>query len=106
MRFFCFFGSGTHIHTMCHRPSCGIIATQIKNIELDDQLLEILSKRMYVSGQIGKLKKKHGLAPYQPDRWSALLEDKLEKAGGLKLDKDFVKKIYQAIHVESMKRQE
>jgi chorismate mutase len=74
--------------------------------ELDDQLLEILSKRMYVSGQIGKLKKKHGLAPYQPDRWSALLEDKLEKAGGLKLDKDFVKKIYQAIHVESMKRQE
>jgi chorismate mutase len=74
--------------------------------ELDDQLLEILSKRMYISSQIGKLKKKRGLAPYQPDRWTALLEDKLEKAKGLKLDRHFVKKIYQAIHVESMKKQE
>jgi chorismate mutase len=74
--------------------------------ELDDHLLEILSKRMYISERIGEIKKEQGLTPYQPERWTALLDDKLAKAVGLKLDREFVKKIYQAIHVESMKRQE
>jgi chorismate mutase len=74
--------------------------------ELDEQLLEILSKRMQVSALIGKLKKTYNLAPYQAERWVALLNDRLEKAAKLELDKDFIKKIYETIHMESIKKQE
>jgi chorismate mutase len=74
--------------------------------ELDEQLLEILSKRMEIVSMIGKLKKEQNLAPYQAGRWSALLDDRLKKAGSLKLNENFVKKVFETIHMESIKRQE
>jgi len=74
--------------------------------ELDDQLLEILSKRMFISEQIGELKRKHQLAPYQPERWQGLLEDRIMKARSLRLDQGFIKKVFETIHMESIKRQE
>ena len=74
--------------------------------ELDEQFLEILSKRMEVAEMIGKLKKEQNLAPYQADRWAAVLDDRLKKAGSLKLSKDFVKKVFNLIHMESIGRQE
>ncbi len=73
--------------------------------ELDEQLLEILAKRMEISELIGKLKEKHNMAPYQPERWLVVLEDRMQKAYPLKLNKDFVKKIFDVIHLESIRRQ-
>jgi len=74
--------------------------------ELDEQLLDILSKRMQLSELIGSLKKEQNLAPYQPDRWVGLLQDRLEKASSLKLNTDFVKKVFEVIHIESISKQE
>lgn len=73
--------------------------------ELDEQLLELISRRLEVAGYIGELKKAHDLAPYQPERWARLLEDRMEKASKLRLDPDFVKKIFTLIHKESLGRQ-
>lgn len=74
--------------------------------ELDEQLLEILSKRMEIVTLIGKLKKEQNLAPYQAGRWLSLLDDRIQKAGSLKLSNDFVKKVFETIHMESIKHQE
>ncbi|MEE4256901.1 MAG: chorismate mutase [Bacteroidales bacterium] len=74
--------------------------------ELDEQLLEILARRMNISEQIGILKKEQNLAPFQADRWQALLDDRNKKGEKLKLNSDFIKKVFEAIHMESIKRQE
>ncbi len=74
--------------------------------ELDEQLLEILSKRMQLSEAIGKLKKEQNMAPFQAERWLELLDDRMNKAASLKLSDDFVKKVFELIHMESIKRQE
>jgi chorismate mutase len=74
--------------------------------ELDEQLLEILARRMNISEQIGMLKKEQNLAPFQAERWQALLNDREKKGEKLSLNRRFIKKIFEAIHMESIKRQE
>lgn len=74
--------------------------------ELDEQLLEILARRMNISEQIGILKKEQNLAPFQAERWQALLEDRLIKGERLSLNSELIKKIFEAVHMESIKRQE
>ena len=74
--------------------------------ELDEQLLEILSQRMQLSELIGKLKKEQNLAPYQPDRWARVLGDRCKKATSLHLNEEFVKKVFELIHLESLSQQE
>ena len=73
--------------------------------ELDIQLLEILAKRMEFSELIGKLKQKNNLAPYQSERWSEVFNDRLEKGISLKLDEEFLKRLLNLIHMESLRRQ-
>ena len=73
--------------------------------ELDIQLLEILANRMVLSELIGKLKQKNNLAPYQSERWSAVFNDRLKKGISLKLDEEFLKRLLNLIHMESLRRQ-
>jgi chorismate mutase len=72
---------------------------------IDEQLLGLLARRMKVSELIGRYKKEHRLAPYQPGRWAALLENRLEKGSRLQLDHDFVTKLFNLIHLGSLKKQ-
>jgi len=74
--------------------------------ELDEQLLEIMARRMNISEQIGTLKKEQNLAPFQAERWQTLLRDRINKGKELKLNRDFIKKVFESIHMESIKRQE
>jgi chorismate mutase len=74
--------------------------------ELDGQILELIAKRMQISSLIGEYKKKVNLRPFQADRWSMLIQDRIEKGESLSLDKDFVKRIFDIIHVESLKKQD
>ncbi len=74
--------------------------------EIDGQLLELLSKRMEVAEMIGKIKKNQNLAPLQPERWAAVLEDRLSKASSLQLNSEFIKKVFNLIHLESIGKQE
>lgn len=73
--------------------------------ELDGQILELLSRRMKTSALIGNYKKEQNLAPFQPKRWSAVLEDRITTGESLKLDKEFLKQLFNLIHKESLRRQ-
>ncbi|HSG67359.1 MAG TPA: chorismate mutase [Bacteroidales bacterium] len=73
--------------------------------EIDRQLLELLSKRMGISALIGEYKRERNLAPFQPERWKAVLNDRIEKGTSLQLDKDFLKRLFDLIHIESIRRQ-
>ncbi|HHV40006.1 MAG: bifunctional 3-deoxy-7-phosphoheptulonate synthase/chorismate mutase type II [Bacteroidales bacterium] len=73
---------------------------------LDDDLIDLLAQRMSLADAIGTIKKRRGIGIVQTGRWKQIC-DKIEKLAVEKgLDTDFVGEIYQAIHQESIKRQE
>ncbi len=73
--------------------------------KLDDELLEILAKRMKVSVEIGKFKKENNIPIEQSDRWRDLIKDRLNKAKNLNLNPKFIQKLLQLIHDESIQKQ-
>jgi chorismate mutase len=72
---------------------------------IDTELLEILVRRMRISEQIGRVKKENGVAILQSERWSAIRRRILSQAEPLGLSHDFLNKILDAIHIESIERQ-
>lgn len=73
--------------------------------ELDDQLVELLSKRMRVSREIGTFKKEHNMQVLQASRYSAILEERIKQAVKFGIDGDCMQKILEAIHEESVRQQ-
>ncbi len=73
--------------------------------EMDDQLLEVLAKRMRVSREIGTYKKEHNMQILQTQRYSEILEDRIQQAVKFGIDGDCMKKILETIHEESVRQQ-
>ena len=73
--------------------------------KLDNELLEILAKRMAVSAQIGEYKKENNITILQVSHWKRLIESGIESGTQIGLPKEFVKGIYQLINDESIRRQ-
>jgi chorismate mutase len=73
--------------------------------ELDDQLLELLAKRMRVSCEIGTFKKEHNMTVVQTNRYDEILSTRLAQAETMDIDTDFMRIILEAIHEESVRRQ-
>lgn len=76
------------------------IRTQID--ENDDTLLSILSERMYLSKEVGKLKNSYKIGIFQADRWEKILQSSKNKAISLGLSEKFVENIFKIIHKESI----
>ncbi len=70
--------------------------------DLDFQVIELMSQRMKISEKIGKLKKEHDIAIFQPDRWKTINEYAIQKAAETGLSKEFIDKIFKAVHEESI----
>lgn len=73
--------------------------------ELDDQLVELLSKRMRVSREIGTFKKEHNMQVLQASRYSEILDGRIKQAEKFGIDGDCMQKILEAIHEESVRQQ-
>lgn len=72
---------------------------------LDAELLAILSRRMNVAEKIGILKKENNVTILQTSRWGEILEKVKRQSKMLQLSEDFLSKLLDAIHVESINRQ-
>jgi chorismate mutase len=73
--------------------------------EVDDELLNLIAKRMNISEKIGDFKKQHNVAVLQMDRWKQVLEDHINKGVNLGLNDESVKEIFEIIHKDSIDRQ-
>ena len=60
---------------------------------------------MSVSRQIGNYKRQQGLQIVQPKRYQEVINARLAEGQSLGLSTDFVQKIVQAIHEESVRQQ-
>jgi len=72
---------------------------------LDNELIQLLRKRMDIAEGIGKYKKDNNMMVLQPGRWDKIISKYIEKAANLELSDDFITKIFHAIHQESINKQ-
>ena len=73
--------------------------------ELDNQLLDLLAKRMRVSREIGQYKKEHDMPVLQTARYDEILNKRVSQAQDMDMDGEFMKTILAAIHEESIRQQ-
>lgn len=73
--------------------------------ELDNQLMDLLSKRMRVCREIGQYKKEHNMTVVQTKRYNEILDKRGVQGSMCGMDADFVKQIYEHIHEESVRQQ-
>lgn len=71
----------------------------------DDELLEVLSRRMSIAREIGRYKRDAGMPVVQIDRFHALIDSRRRQAERLGLSPDFVQRLLSAIHEESVRQQ-
>lgn len=72
---------------------------------IDDEILTLLGNRMKISAQIGLYKKENNITILQTNRWNEILEKAIAKGDKLGLTKDFILKHLDAVHLESINRQ-
>ncbi len=80
-----------------------LLRQQIDHI--DNELLEILNKRMRVSREIGQYKKEHSMPVVQAGRYGDIMRSRVQLAEEMGMSGDFMKTVLQAIHEESVRQQ-
>lgn len=74
--------------------------------ELDNNLLELLARRMRVSEEIGQYKKEHNMPILQAQRYDEILKKRISQAEQMGMDGEFMKTVLVAIHEESVRHQQ
>ena len=88
------------VHTV---PNLHDLRARIDRI--DDYIIELLSERMGISEKIGEVKKDNKLAIHQAERWATIVKRALEKGKTGGLTEEFILKLFQQIHNESIRHQ-
>ena len=70
--------------------------------QLDDQLIDILSRRMAIAREIGALKKVNDMTVVQPQRYEQLMASRIEQAQAAGLPAPFMQRLFSTIHAESV----
>ncbi len=73
--------------------------------QIDAETFELLSKRMRVAEQIGRVKRENNVAILQGGRWNSIVEKVVSQAPQLGVSEEFLKTVLEAIHLESINLQ-
>jgi chorismate mutase len=73
--------------------------------QIDNAIMDILSKRMRVCREIGQYKKEHNMTVLQAKRYNEILDKRGAQGVLCGMDAEFIKTIYEAIHQESVRQQ-
>lgn len=97
------------VNTLVHRDkshsteNLSLLRQQID--ALDNELLEVLNKRMRVSREIGQFKKEHRMPIVQAQRYDDIIQSRVKLAMDMGMSGDFMKSVLAAIHEESVRQQ-
>lgn len=73
--------------------------------QIDNDLIEILAKRMRVSREIGQYKKDHSMQIVHTNRYDDILKSRVKLAEEMGMSGNFMKTVIEAIHEESVRQQ-
>ncbi len=72
----------------------------------DTEIIRLLGQRMQLVKEVSQIKKQNNMSVLQMNRWSNLLNERMNQADKQQLDRDFIKEIFEQIHKESIAIQE
>ena len=73
--------------------------------KIDQELIDIMARRMQVVEEIGKYKKANSITILQLKRWNQVIRERVKSGEQLGLSREFVLKLLEAVHEESIQRQ-
>lgn len=73
--------------------------------DIDSEIMQLLSKRMHISREIGQYKKEHNMTILQTDRYGEILDKRAAQGALCGMPSGFVKELYEHIHEESIRQQ-
>lgn len=73
--------------------------------EADNELLEILNKRMRICREIGQYKKEHRMPVLQTGRYDDIMQSRVKLAEEMGMSGEFMRTVFAAIHEESVRQQ-
>ena len=88
-----------------HSTTEGITLLRKQIDELDNDLMELLAKRMRVCREIGQYKKEHNMTVYQANRSNEILEKRGAQGSLMGMDANFIAKVFEGVHEESVRQQ-
>ena len=88
-----------------HTTTEGLASMRKQIDELDNQLMDILAKRMKVCREIGHYKKEHNMTVLQAVRYNEILSKRGVQGSLCGMSPDFVAKVFESIHEESVHQQ-
>jgi len=69
---------------------------------IDDELIELLARRISIVREIGHWKRRHTISIFQPERWASILLDRAESSVRKGLSESFARDLFERIHEESL----
>jgi chorismate mutase len=88
-----------------HVTTEGITQLRHQIDDLDNQIMDVLSKRMRVCREIGQYKKEHNMTVLQPARYNEILDKRGAQGALCGMSPEFAAKIFESIHEESVRQQ-
>lgn len=73
--------------------------------EIDDEIIRKLAHRMSVARLIGEYKHQNNVTILQPERWNEIIQTRTAMGTGEKLTEEFLQRLYNLIHEESIVHQ-
>ena len=73
--------------------------------QIDNELIELLAKRMNVSREIGTYKKEHNIPIVQAARYGDIMTSRVLAAKGMGMSEEFMRQVLSSIHEESVRIQ-
>uniref|UniRef100_UPI00402794FC chorismate mutase n=1 Tax=Prevotella sp. TaxID=59823 RepID=UPI00402794FC len=88
-----------------HVTTEGITLLRKQVDELDNELMNLLSKRMRVCREIGQYKKDHNMTVFQANRYSEILDKRGAQGALLGMSPEFIAQVFENVHEESVRQQ-
>ncbi len=92
-------------HAIGDKPRTELDELRGKIDEIDKKLVELLGARMELSKKIGRYKFEHDITVLQTRRYDEILKNRRALAQKVKLDEEFVLRLFEGIHEESVATQ-
>lgn len=73
--------------------------------QFDEEVINLLAKRMKISESIGEFKKENNVTILQPSRWDEIISNRTSKGVKLGLSESFMSAYLKAVHQESINHQ-
>ena len=88
-----------------HSTTEGILQLRKQIDELDNQLMDLLAKRMRVCREIGQYKREHNMTVLQASRYNEILSKRGAQGALCGMGPEFVASVFESIHEESVRQQ-